>query len=539
MRPTSSSQVLAIQRLAGNKATSRLMVQRNPPVDHFKDLATHATSADQGETSATWTNNVSGVAQSLTPISTGITAVNKDSMVGAGNLTGVGAFGVLASGVALGSDAYALHHHRQRYKKAKKQGNMGLAHAARRRAKISGANVATDAGAFVSNAGTLAAGGVGIAAAPAANAGLTTALTHGASVAGVAGSAVALPIQLLNLIRQSRRAELQRQRMARLKTLASVQNKLKPDAQLAAKKQELADATRAVTDKQALINTVEDGQRKLVKEYDEGEEGRAIRGLFDEDGGVATERSDHEEALAQLGLELDKLKNELPALTKVRDDLDQEVKGLTDVVHHLRAEAEESGRLGDKGGEAALPSLEEIREYTVHKNQRGFSRRAIGATAAGIGVAGAAFGLAGAIELLKGAQGLGTGLGIAAAAIGGLAAAVGIGVGIWKFASWAKKKYQQSKKVEEHTKKHGAAPKVVASIDSRRKQYASALYTYAVHGTESQKSDAFKIIHALDPKKGAKGVDWEDELRNKAKTHDPHEKDQVIDHFMQKMASGG
>lgn len=208
-----------------------------------------------------------------------------------------------------------------------------------------------------------------------------------------------------------------------------------------------------------------------------------------------------------------------------------------------------TGHLTDQGDQVGkLPSLKEIAEYATTKNKRGFARRTIGAVAAGVGVAAGAIGLASAVESLQGNNGIAANLGIASAVIGGVAALGGLAVAAWKIHSWRKKRSAQAAKMAQKT---GVKPsfketynpfnKKKVDQSTKRRHYATALLSYATHGPDDERAEAWKIMASLDPKGpwAKKSTRPGKDLVGIRSTITDADRAELVNHFMDKMASGG
>lgn len=547
-----TDQVLSLQRLVGNRATSRLLLQRLLP----QDLKSQEETAQTSENVAGQTGNLSNVLGIPSVVTGTVTGANSNNAVQGSGGVSTGGVGLILSGVSLGADSVDLHQRTKQWKSVRTdQNRKGLKRVYGRQKNIAGGNVSSDVGGVVSGGSSIMSGGMGIASQ------IGTATTAAAGIGGVVGAAITMPIQIGMMIRQIRRAELQRQRMSRLQDQRKNLSAKTPTGALKEKTDNF-DRDKGALDKLTVdLEGLKTKHEESVRELQRLETTRALRGglarqrrkvTSDEDDPTTTfnETDEQRDTLARNKQAVEDNKKALDELTRLRDEatvkLDtskQELDGQQQINDTLETEVSKSGKLTDQGeADKSMPSLQEIADYAIKKNKRGWGRRSIGAAAAGVGVVAGGIGIAAAVEVLKGNSGLGTDLGIAAGAVAGLAAVVGIGVGIWKLVSWAKKRKAQAKKMEEAHKKNTTSPlpqgtynpfKSNVDQSTQRKHMATALYNYAIHGTSDQRSEAFKVMKALDKK-----LDWETELKQDKNT-DPVERDAVIGHIAAKMGSGG
>ncbi|MCL5048396.1 MAG: hypothetical protein M1374_06400 [Firmicutes bacterium] len=538
------SDVKSLQRLAGNKATRSMVIQRDP----FAELKGHQDKADKADTATNTVNNVTAV---LTPgvniagIKTAISNPTTQSgqLSQGGGQTATSAFGTLVSGAALVTDSVGLHHKLQKWRKAKKAGHKDIEHISKRQAKIAGGNVATDAGGVGTGAVNIAAGGLAIAAVS------NTALTATAGVTGVVGAVITLPLQLAMMIRGIIRSEKQRKRMMRIHGVKNLKSQNPQDA-LKSKQESYDNAEKSLTDLKKNLDEANDKHIKsgpALENLRKDVQGAANKTMTPEEKKLAESQKEElkkqEEAFQSNAKDLAELQKKVTEEENKVKIAKTELDGQKEITKALEETALDSGYLDEHGQKVTtLPSIQEIRDYALKKNARGWGRRAIGTTAAGVGVVAGGIGLAAAIESFKGNSDIATDLGIGAAAVGGLAAAIGIGVGIWKLVSWAKKRRDQSKKMKAGaTTANKTGPSTVStynplsgSVDqsAKRKYMASALYGYLLHGDSVQKFEAEQLIKALDPK-------LHDLIKGHNSQTDPFAKDQIIQHLMDKMASGG
>jgi|GEM_PF-4870444 len=531
------SHITSLQRLAGNKAAKSFVIQRNPPGTDIDYLKKHQESAENADTA---TNIVSDVNSILTPFTSigGIASATGSATTQGGGQTGTSSIGTLMSGGALVTDSIGLHHRLQNWRKAKATGKKDVEHVAKRQVKISGANVASDAGNFSTGVVNTAAGGLAISSAL-NTANTTLAATSG--VTGVVGAAITLPLQLAMMIRQIIRSEKQRKRMMRIKGVKGLKSTT-PQAALKAKQDSFDTAEKSLKDLQDRLGTANVDHNKSKTALEDLRKNI----LPDSPTMSADEKKLNEQHKAELAMQEKALEENDKDLKKLGDDIAEEQKKVDIAKNELDAQKQltatledsikDSGYLDPQGKQVtAMPSIQEIRDYALKKNAVGYSRRAIGATAAGIGVVAGGIGIAAAVESFKGNTDMATDLGIGAAAVGGLAAAIGIGVGIWKLVSWAKKRREQSKKMKAGgTATKGTYNPVSGNVDqaNKRKYMATALYGYLLHGDSVQKHEAEQLITALDPK-------LHEQIKHHDHNTDPFVKDQIIGHLMDKMASGG
>jgi len=532
------SNVASLQRLAGNKATKSLVLQRvGPTQQDIKYLKEHHESAEKADNA---TNSITNINTVLTPgsVMSGLGTATGNATSQGGGQTGTSALGTLISGGALVTDSIGLHHRIQKWRKAKKSGIKDVEHVTKRQVKISSANVATDAGGFTTGVVNTASGGLAISSALNTT---NTALATTSGVTGVVGAAITLPLQLAMMIRQIIRSEKQRKRMMRIKGLKNLTSAT-PQAALKSKQDAFDAAEKSLADiKDKLVTVTGDHNKSKIAVDDLKKNISVDTSTISEEEKKLNEQRKldleiQEKALAQNEKDLKQLGDDVAEEQKKVDIAKNELEAQKQITTTLEESVKDSGYLDAQGKQVtALPSIQEIRDYALKKNARGWGRRAIGATAAGVGVVAGGIGIAAAVETLKGNSDIAQDLGIGAAAVGGLAAAIGIGVGIWKLVSWVKKRREQSKKM----KAGGAATKgtyspLSSNVDqaNKRKYMATALYGYLLHGDSVQKHEAEELIKALDPK-------LHDTIKHHDKSTDAFIKDQIIQHLMDKMASGG
>ncbi len=550
--PTDKSNVTAIQRMAGNKAASTFVLQRNKGGstnttkkdihDVLKGYGENAESADNVST-----NVIGNLNNILTPgaVGGGIGTSTGTALAQGGGMTATSGLGTAISGATLISDSVSLHNRLRQWRKAKTGGLKDVEHITKRKAKIAGGNVASDAGNFSSGVVNTVAGGVAISSAiNTAN----TALATTAGVTGVVGAAVTLPLQVALMVRQILRAEKQRKRMMRIKGVKNLQSQSPQDA-LKGKQEAFDLAEKSLAEHKKSLDDLKNDHKKSLEELNKLKSGLALttvnqgnpspttnttQNLSTQEAEIKKQETAYEDNQKKIQQMETDVSDEEKKVVIAKSELDAQKQ----ITTALEDSIKDSGYLDDKGqAVTAMPSIQEIRDYALKKNTRGWSRRAIGATAAGVGVVAGGIGVAAAVETLKGNSGMAQDLGIGAAAVGGLAAAIGIGVGIWKLVSWAKKRKEQSKKMKAGGKQVGTGSTynpLSGTVDqsNKRKYMATALYGYHLHGDSVQKKEAEAVIKALDPK-------LHDTIKGHDQNTNPFIKDQVISHLMDKMGSGG
>jgi hypothetical protein len=628
--PLSTGGALNVQTLAGNGAMNSLVGQPSPQ----QTQGSRSKGQARGQHTPTVQRDVGDEVdtgmqitdQTTSVMNTGVSIGTSANVVGSGSSTssqlGTGGAGIGAGIVGLTSvvetvrSGQKLGEAREGLKKAKEEerpdpndpsgqrkikGNKIKMRAFDRKVNSSGGDVAQNSSNVVGSVSGITTGSIGVAGTLAQTG---SALSTAGNVAGVVGATITLPIQILSLVRNSRRAELQRQRMNRLTDTAKQTTitdkidttKLKTDSsQLKQRKQ--GDLDGAKTERDTHKQTVEGIQTSLTREEAElkvrqtnvdllteqvTQAETSNKQLHDQYAGVGPNGEEIPEN--QRPSEVDILMN-TQALDEIRDSLTQAKKSLTEqtttvdgLKTHLEQEKTElgtheqtvsglgeevsragesetrgetlekdmsqTGQLDDAGKQdTKMPSLKEIADYAEKKNSRGFGRRTIGAVAAGVGVAAGAIGLAAGIEALKGNNGLAGDLGIAGAVIGGLAALGGLAVAAWKIHSWRKKRKAQAAKMKAGGKTvEGTYNPFKSNVDQKteRRHMATALISYAQHGSEGERTEANRILTALDPK----GSWAEKDTTGKAKGLDQGEmtddaRKVLLDHVMDKMGSGG
>ncbi|MCU1491671.1 MAG: hypothetical protein JWM85_3076 [Acidimicrobiaceae bacterium] len=578
-RPPSPAGVLGLQRLAGNQATAALIGRRSGT---RRVAVQRVTKEDVEAGNSVVGNTLSG----LTNVGQITTAPGSDNVGGSVGQAGGGLAGALGS-LTSGVSAVTAHKRRkeesEHYKKAKQGGKKDQMRARERRRDIAHGDFAQNTTQTVSGVGATVTGGLGVASA------IGTVGTTAGSVAGVVGGAITAPLSAYTMIRQSVRAHKQRERVNRLaknekarklsddalnpsKLLsrhATSKDKLEEAKQHHAKTQETHDAIdRDYRVEQLQLVRLRELQKGATERRtqafatfraDEGdaEQSQAnlgsLQGIDAELGELSTMIETKEKTIAELSrqlevarLDLDSSGQTLQSHTDTESEHKQDAEKQTD----MQRESETSGHLNEAGTNEGMPTLDQISEYALKKNRRGHARRTLGAVAGAVGLVGGAVGIAGAVETLKGNAGLATNLGIGAAVVGGVAAAIGIGVGIWKAVSYFRKRKAQAQAIEKATPgteigfmDRYSPLRSKVSQSTQRKHYATALYVYATKGIESQRREAARILAALDPKgPWAKKDPATGELVGLQEAVGPTaqaEKDTIIAHFMDKMASGG
>ena len=155
--PVVKSNVVTLQKIAGNKAASSFVVQRNKTGgtttakkdihDELKEYSEHAEKAENLST-----NLVGNISSIVTPgaAASGIGTSIGSSLGQGGGMAATSGLGTILSGGSLVSDSASLHNRLTQWHKAKKGNLKDVEHITKRKAKIAGANVGTDVGNFSS-----------------------------------------------------------------------------------------------------------------------------------------------------------------------------------------------------------------------------------------------------------------------------------------------------------------------------------------------------------------------------------------------------
>jgi hypothetical protein len=504
--PLSAGSALSVQTLAGNGAMNALVGQQSPGAQQAP-VVQRLPEGEQVDTAMTDTDTTTGVMNAGVAIGT---AANNMSGSTSGGL-GTGGAGIGAGITGLTGVVESVRAGQQLKENSKKLSDAKTA-GKKTQQRVFGRNVNKnqgDLGQGIANS-TGAVSGITTSSMGVAGtlAGAGTHLATVGNVAGVVGATVTLPIQVLSLVRNSRRAELQRQRMNRVadtaKQMRTGQSKVDPEQLRKSSEdkknlkkqaregleQHAKDSDKTVEDLTKSLDTAREelktrqtnltSTQEQVSSAEESlkalEAQGAGRGPNGEEIPVdkrpsQTDIAMNAAALMQLREEFNIAKKSVDDQQKTVDGLDSSLKeaqkdnqGYKDQAkatgeeeqgaesERARGEAmgndmKDTGQLTDTGDkDKTLPTLKEIADYSHGKNQRGFARRTIGAVGAGLGVAAGAIGLAGAIEAMKGGASAGD-LGIAAGVIGGLAALGGLLVAGWKIHNWRKKRAAQATKM--------------------------------------------------------------------------------------------
>ncbi len=596
--PLRAGELHSLQRLVGNRATAQLARGRRPVVQReVGEDVDSGVGVTSGLSNIVGTGSTIGTSANLVKDPTGTS-----QQVGSG-VNGVVLSGVALplSAWQLARSGVELNEQQKRLGKAKASGDKKLVRTRGRARNIAGGNVTSNVGNTSGAITGVVTGGIGIAGTLAQSGSALSTAGNVAGVAGAVIATPIQLFTLVRTSRQANLQRERWGRAESVqKALKSVNGstvnpeelinssltpkqraeQAKKDALVDQGKHEklrdesLEDKKRAEQHRDELEKKVgeldpkvEDASKALAamelraksaKEKGESidaeeleRERMALKALEQEKKGL---QDDLEKARKQVEQHADAIKTHQGIVDQHALDIADHEKTidthakLIDSQNAMKTDTAKSGHL-DSGGQAEgkMPTLAEIADYAVSKNRRGFARRAIGAGAAALGVVAGAIGIAAAVETLQNNSQLGADLGIAGAVIGGAAALIGIGVGIWKAVSFFKKRKAQAAKMA-ITAPPGKKPGAFATYNpfrktvdqtTKRRHYARALFNYATRGTPEQREEAAKIMAALDPKGPWAEKDPNGKLAGITASTVDAENDEVIEHLMAKMASGG
>ncbi|MFI6056256.1 hypothetical protein ACIBCO_40120 [Streptomyces violascens] len=486
-RELSPSDVLALQRSAGNSAVMAVLGSASVPVQRETEGAEvttgrvkdtlDTTAQNVGTTTAmtvgdqftdpTFSTPASYAGGMAAPLASGIAA-------GAGLATGIGAMRTAQRGKDVHPVGSTPHHEAAR----------DLASAR--------ADVGQSASGLVGNLLNGAGGAMNFA-------GQTPAVYNAVLSAG---GAAALPASLLQTGRYARKAAKAQARVAALRTLMASETE-GPKKVLAAADQELA-ACRELTDAvHELYTAKRDMYQARVQEMGRSPMDRPLGTDLDI---LKQARLEVHELEGRL-LEADLGVLEATAKRKERQDA-------RDAMHHALSEAAEQVNRHRTGAPEQV-SLAMIQAYAVRKNERGRIKKIITATGGALGTAGAVASLVASIAVAAGAT-AGAGALLATPvgwALAGAAAAVGLGLASYKAWKYFAKRWERTAEPDAEGRPTRTPLERLGKTlafwkkagPGKREEYAAALYAMAEGGQDAdpvRTQEARKTVQAL-------GLDWD------------------------------
>ncbi len=478
----SQQNVLTLQRLAGNRAVSALIMQDRPVVQRDDELEEGVNRLGGGiDTANTQIGQWGGVgAFGQSSSSPGM----RNYELGGTSLESAKA-GEASAGIGIGTSLTSTVLSSMSAERGRQRRNAAVEGTAEHRAGtrdlVSGATTATQSAYGVaSNVTSVVAGVGGIQS----MAGSTSALAGASGALGAGAGVVALPLSAFTTGRTIRKAHKQRLRWEALKKVSSSQQSAPKEA-LAAKLQEVDALTGELAGHQEDLADAQARRARIATVVDENTPRRLA--MIDRDIAATQALIDNTQN------RLDFAKVEEGQLTTAKEAAD-------------RAVQEAAARAKNP---PADPTLEDIQAYAMSKNKAGLIKKVVGAVggllSVGGGVAGtiaafAAIGATGAIGAAAVATPIGWALCGGAALIGlGLA-----GLAAWKFFSkrWARSKTDDTGRQRGKLERLGVTLKFWKKVGkSRREIYAEKLYEMAFTGAGPRQAQARETIAAL-------GLDW-------------------------------
>lgn len=505
--------LLGLQRLAGNRAVSALLVQRASGQAETEEADVIGERVGGGVD----TLNQAVIGQVLS--GTSLPTYSSDPTGGTmasnyGGVTGP-SLSVLTSGFGLGFSSKRHHGARKELKTA----TMGSAkhRVLTRDVKSSGADIGENTTGVVSNVFSTVGGGLQNFSSVAQN------VSYGV---GSVGGGLAVPLSAFQTGRYIRKAEKARKRVQELKKLMADEGQ--PDKALAAAKEEVKVLEATLVEAQAGVDGAKQGIKELKGQIGQTKtvistlKGRQTSGQETEGTlrSIGTEVRLQERRLADQQNELSKLESNLADLRSTRDDTtadlqaagerEKEHQKAADAMRDALDDASQQVKRDFSGSKTEQVSLRMIQAYALKKNNRGWVKKAIAATGGALGTAGGVAGLVTSIAL---AAGVAAGSAILVAtpigwALAGAAALVGLGLASYKAWQFFSRRWKQTE-LDAQGNKQSTGKRLAQTLafwkkvgPSKREQYADALYEMAKDRSNKVKyQEARKLLGAL-------GLDW-------------------------------